>query len=324
MSNRLLYIVTVLIWGSTWIAIEYQLGVVAPVVSVFFRYALAAVLLFGWCLVKGINLRFERSAHVRFLLLGLLLFCLNYILTYEAQRHITSALSAIVFSTMLWMNLINARVFFGTRSGASVWLGSVVGIVGILLLFLPQVENLDLTDTTVLGALLCLLGAFIASLGNMVSQGAQNKGLPILQSNAWGMLYGALLTGGIAAAQGKSFTMDWSAPYVLSLAFLVIFGSIAGFGAYLTLLGRIGAHKAGYALVMFPVVALVISFFFEGLDPNWNIFLGIGFVLLGNVFVLRNKKESETSTVPEEHSSSRASSCDYGRLSLQTEQEPAT
>ncbi len=86
MSNRLLYVVTVLIWGSTWIAIEYQLGVVAPVVSVFFRYALAAALLFGWCLTKGANLRFDRTAHVRFVLLGLLLFCLNYILTYQAQK----------------------------------------------------------------------------------------------------------------------------------------------------------------------------------------------------------------------------------------------
>lgn len=318
MSNRLLYIVTVLIWGSTWIAIEYQLGVVAPVVSVFFRYAIAAVLLFGWCLATGINLRFGRNAHVRFLLLGLLLFCLNYILTYQAQQHITSALSAIVFSTMLWMNLINARIFFGTRSGASVWFGSVVGIVGILLLFVPQVEDLNLTDTTVLGALLCLLGAFIASLGNMVSQGAQNAGLPILQSNAWGMFYGALLTGGIAFAEGERFAMDWSAPYLLSLSFLVIFGSIAAFGAYLTLLGRIGAHKAGYALVMFPVVALVISFFFEGLDPSWNIFLGIGLVLLGNLFVLRDRGKRASLAAAEGSVCGNASSDDYERLSLPT------
>lgn len=318
MSNRLLYVVTVLIWGSTWIAIEYQLGVVAPVVSVFFRYAIAAALLFGWSLMKGINLRFDRSAHLRFVLLGLLLFCLNYILTYQAQQHITSALSAIVFSTMLWMNLINARIFFGVRSGARVWLGSIAGIAGISLLFLPQVEDMNLTDATVLGALLCLLGAFIASLGNMVSQDAQNSGLPVLQSNAWGMFYGALLTGGIAAMQGESFAIDWSAPYLISLSFLVLLGSIAAFGAYLTLLGRIGAHKAGYALVMFPVVALIISFFFEDLDPAWNIFVGIGLVLIGNVFVLRNKSHAETSTIKGALCTSGRSSSGYRTLSLPT------
>jgi drug/metabolite transporter (DMT)-like permease len=291
MSNRLLYIVTVLIWGSTWIAIEYQLGVVEPEVSVFTRYVLASLLLFGWCLVKGVNLRFPRRAHVQFVLLGLLLFCLNYILTYQAQQHITSALSAIVFSTMLWLNMLNARIFFGVRSGARVWFGSVAGIAGILLLFMPQVENLSMTDATVYGAVLCLIGAFIASLGNMVSQGAQKSGLPILQSNAWGMFYGAIITGAISVSRGHSFAMDWSASYLGSLAFLVLFGSIAAFGAYLTLLGRIGAHKAGYALVMFPVVALIISFFFEGLEPSWNIFAGVSLVLLGNVFVLREKQD---------------------------------
>jgi len=296
-SNRLLYIVTVLIWGSTWIAIEYQLGVVEPEVSVFIRYALASALLFGWCFVKGINLRFPRRAHVQFVLLGLLLFCLNYILTYQAQQYITSALSAIVFSAMLWMNMLNARIFFGVRSGARVWFGSVAGIAGILLLFMPQVENLSMTDATVYGAVLCLIGAFIASLGNMVSQGAQKSGLPILQSNAWGMFYGAIITGAISVSQGHSFAMNWSASYLGSLAFLVLFGSIAAFGAYLTLLGRIGAHKAGYALVMFPVVALIISFFFEGLEPSWNIFAGVSLVLLGNVFVLREKQDPKV--VPE-------------------------
>jgi drug/metabolite transporter (DMT)-like permease len=296
MSNRLLYIVTVLIWGSTWIAIEYQLGVVEPEVSVFIRYALASALLFTWCLAKGIDLRFPPRAHVQFVLLGLLLFCLNYILTYQAQQYITSALSAIVFSAMLWMNMLNARVFFGVVSGARVWFGSVVGIAGILLLFIPQIENLSMTDATLYGAVLCLIGAFIASLGNMVSQGAQKSGLPILQSNAWGMFYGAIVTGAISVYQGHSFAIDWSTSYLASLTFLVLFGSIAAFGAYLTLLGRIGAHKAGYALVMFPVVALVISFFFEGLEPSWNILVGVSLVLLGNVFVLRDKTESRVVT----------------------------
>ena len=138
MSNRFLYAVTVLVWGTTWIGIEYQLGTVAPEVSVFYRYALAALLLFGWSAAKGLTLRFSTTAHMRFLMLGLLLFCLNYILTYHAQQYITSALTAICFSTMLWMNIINARIFFGTRAGKKVVFGSMFGIAGIVILFLPQ------------------------------------------------------------------------------------------------------------------------------------------------------------------------------------------
>ncbi|HUD96422.1 MAG TPA: EamA family transporter [Woeseiaceae bacterium] len=286
-NNLYLYLLTVAIWGSTWLAIEFQLGVVAPEVSVFYRYALASALLFGFCRARGLRLAFNRRAHGRFALLGLLLFCLNYILTYYAQVYITSALTAIAFSTMLWMNILNARVFFGVRSGPRVVVGSILGIAGIVTLFLPEVANLSWSDATFYGASLCVLAAFIASLGNMVSQGAQKDGLPIIQSNAWGMLYGALFTGAIAVLQARAFNFDWSAGYVISLLYLAVFGSIVAFGAYLTLLGRIGAHRAAYAVVMFPVVALVLSFAFEGLQPTFNVLAGVLLVMGGNVVILQ-------------------------------------
>jgi drug/metabolite transporter (DMT)-like permease len=290
--NSLLYLVTVLVWGSTWFAIEFQLGVVSPEVSVFYRYVAAAALLFAWCLARGLNLRFDRRAHARFVLLGMLLFCLNYIVTYYAQQYITSALTAIAFSTMLWMNIINSRIFFGVRAGSLVVSGALMGVAGILILFMPQVAELSISDATLYGASLAILGALIASLGNMVSQAAQQEELPIVQSNAWGMLYGAVLTGAIAFGQGKEFNFDWSVGYVSSLLFLIVFGSIVAFGAYLTLLGRIGAHRAGYAMVMFPVVALLLSYLFEGLQITGNIVVGVALVLLGNLFVLQTRQKA--------------------------------
>lgn len=294
--NWILYAVTVLIWGSTWIAIEFQLGSVAPEVSVFYRYAAATALLFAWCLVRGLKLKFGRRAHSRFVLLGLLLFCLNYIVTYHAQQYITSALTAIAFSTMLWMNIINARIFFGVRAGWRVMAGALLGVAGIVILFAPQIDIVSLSDATLYGAGLCVLAALIASLGNIVSQSAQNDGLPIVQSNAWGMLYGALLTGAIAFGQGQEFTFDRSFAYVSSLLYLTLFGSVIAFGAYLTLLGRIGAHKAGYAVVMFPVIALVLSFFFEDLEITGNIVIGVALVLLGNVAILQTRKKAHAAS----------------------------
>lgn len=295
LNNVALYIVTVAVWGTTWIAIEFQLGVVPPEVSVFYRYVLASVVLFAWCYLRGLRMAFDIRAHRQFMLLGLLLFCLNYVLTYYAQQYITSALSAIAFSSMLWMNILNARVFFGVRAGRKVLAGSVLGISGIVVLFLPQIGELSFSDATFFGMAICVIGAYVASLGNMVSQRAQRDGLPIIQSNAWGMLYGAALTGAIAAAQGHEFTFEQSASYVVSLFYLSIFGSVIAFGAYLTLLGRIGAHRAGYAMVMFPVVALVISFFFEGLEPRPSIFAGIALVIAGNLLILKGKRRGTQS-----------------------------
>jgi drug/metabolite transporter (DMT)-like permease len=287
MSNTFLYITTVLIWGSTWFAIEFQLGEVQPEVSVLYRYVLASAVLFIWCKYRKLSLVFDVKTHLWFAALGLLLFCLNYIMTYRAQVHITSALAAIVFSSMLWMNMGLARVFFGVRSVPRVILGACLGIVGLATIFAPQVEEVTLTDGVFYGMILALLGALSASCGNMVSQAAQKRRLPVVQSNTWGMLYGALITTVVALVSGHEFNFDATFTYIASLAYLALFGSVVAFGAYLTLLGRIGAHKAGYATVMFPVVALLLSMSFEGLRLDASIIGGTTLVLLGNLLVLK-------------------------------------
>ncbi|MGI9271428.1 MAG: DMT family transporter [Woeseiaceae bacterium] len=287
MSNTLLYIICVLIWGSTWFAIEFQLGTVAPEVSVVYRYAGASLLLFAWARLRGLNLRFQLKDHIWFVLLGVLLFGVNYVLAYRAQIYITSALTAIAFTTLVWMNIVNARLFFGVKAGRRVLFGALLGIAGIFTLFVPQIGELSLTDSVLYGLLLAILSAFVASLGNMASQAAQQRKLPVIQSNAWGMLYGAVVSGAIATIQGNTFNFEWSLGYVGSLAYLTIFGSIIAFGAYLTLLGRIGAHRSGYLMVLFPVVALVLSVLFEGLEISASLLVGTGLVLAGNVFVLK-------------------------------------
>ena len=289
MSNALLYAITVAVWGSTWLAIEFQLGVVAPEVSVVYRYAGASLLLFAWSSIRGLRLGFGLREHARFFMLGLLLFGLNYILTYRAQIYITSALTAIVFTSIVWINIVNARIFFGVRADRRVLIGAALGVAGIVTLFTPQITELTMSDTVLYGSLLAALAALVASFGNMASQSAQNAGLPVVQSNAWGMLYGTIITTVIAVLEGHEFVFDWSAGYLGSLLYLTVFGSIVAFGAYLTLLGRIGAHKAGYAMVMFPVVALILSAIFEDLEIDATVIIGTLLVLAGNVFVLNSR-----------------------------------
>ena len=286
MNNFALYVTAVLVWGSTWLIINYQLGPVAPEVSVTYRYLIAAVLLFGWSLVRGLRLAYGLHAHLRFGLLGLLLFSFNYIATYSAQQYIPSALNAVAFSTMMWMNVINARIFFGTRIEPRLWFGALLGLAGIVTLFWPQITQISLGDRVLLGASLSLGGALLASLGNMMSKRTQQEGLPIIQSNAWGMLYGALITAAVAWRRDLPFNFDWSPAYLSSLLYLAVFGSVVAFGAYLKLVGNIGPHRAGYVVVMFPVVAVVLSLMFEGVSLSLNDVAGIMLVLVGNLAVL--------------------------------------
>ena len=218
MNNTVLYVVTVLIWGSTWFAIEFQLGTVAPEVSVVYRFAGASLLLFAWARLRGLNLSFRLKDHIWFVLLGVLLFGVNYVLAYRAQIYITSALTALAFTTLVWMNIINARLFFGVRAGRRVLFGALLGIAGIFTLFVTQIGELSLTDSVLYGSLLAILSAFVASLGNMASQAAQRRNLPVIQSNAWGMFYGTQVSAGIAGGQGQTFNFEWSAGYIGSMS----------------------------------------------------------------------------------------------------------
>ncbi len=287
MINALLYIATVLIWGSTWYAIDFQLGVVDPSVSLAYRYAIAAGIAFLWCFARRLPLRFDRRTHGFFALLGIFLFGLNYLSAYVAQFYITSALNAIGFSSMIWINIINARLFFGRRATRQVYFGSILGIAGILIIFLPQVQSLSFSDRILVGMFFSLLGTLFASFGNIVSQRMQSeRRIPVMQANAWGMLYGAILNGALAAMQGKDFVFDPAPAYGISLLYLAVVGSVIAFACYLTLLGRIGLERAGYASVMIPVVALAFSVALEGLAVSNNLVIGLILAVTGNVFVL--------------------------------------
>ncbi len=285
-----LYFAAVFIWGSTWYAIKFQLGTVPPELSVAYRFALAALILFAWCLLRGLPMRFNRGQHLWMALQGFMLFCLNYLIFYWATAELTSGLIAVIFSTIVLMNIVNSALFFRRAVDASMVIGALVGLMGITLVFWPEVANLQQHGGALKGLLLSLLGTFIASLGNMISARNQAQRLPVIQSNAFGMAYGALILLLFAASQGVGFVYDFSLPYNLSLLYLALFGSVLAFGSYLTLLGRIGPEKAAYATVLFPLVALGISTLFE--NYHWSLMAAAGvlLVVLGNMLIIMPKR----------------------------------
>ncbi len=283
-----LYLATVLIWGSTWFAIKFQLGVVAPEVSVVYRFALASLALLGFCAWRRLALRFNARAHAWMAAQGLFLFGLNYVVLYWATETLTSGLIAVVFSTIVLMNIFLAALFFAQRIEPVMVAGALAGLAGIALVFWPQLTALSERGAWQ-GVALSVLGTAFASLGNMVSQRNQGQRLPVIQSNAFGMGYGAALMAVWALARGAEWTYDPAPAYTVSMLYLVLFGSILAFGGYLTLLGRIGAARAAYAMVVFPLVALGISTLFE--DYRWTPAAGTGvlLVLAGNALVIASR-----------------------------------
>ncbi|MDH3761012.1 MAG: DMT family transporter [Gammaproteobacteria bacterium] len=281
-----LYLASVLIWGSTWYAIKFQLGVVAAEVSLVYRFALAAVILLLFCLLSGRDLKYSPRQHGFIALQGLCLFSCNYLIFYWATELLTSGIVALMFSTVILMNIVNGAIFMRAAVSPRVVLGAAFGIAGIVAIFWSEVSGVDNSADTWRGLWMCLIATYFASVGNIISARNQQNNIPVVQTNAWGMTYGALIMAAYALISQVPFNFDPDPAYSLSLIYLSIFGSILAFGSYLTLVGRIGADKAAYAAVLFPVIALGISTLFEGYQWTFRALCGFALVLLGNYIVL--------------------------------------
>jgi drug/metabolite transporter (DMT)-like permease len=285
----LLYGSTVLIWGTTWLAIKFQLGSVDPMVSVLYRFIAATMILMVYCKLNDLRMRFQLKDHVFMALQGLVLFSVNYWIIYLASVHLTSGLVAVIFSSIVFMNMINGALLMGSPIRLSVVVGGGVGIVGIVFVFWPEISAFSLSDKAAIGVLLAAVSTFMASLGNIISARHQKYDLPVIQTNAYGMAYGAVIMGIIAIASGRRFGFEMTFPYVSSLGYLSLFGTVIAFGCYLKLIGKIGADRAAYATMLFPIVALSISTVYEGYQWSAYNIIGMVLVLIGNALVLNKK-----------------------------------
>jgi drug/metabolite transporter (DMT)-like permease len=276
-SVPILFLIPTLIWGSTWLAITFQLGTVAPEVSVCYRFALASSMLAAWCMLTGRSLRFSLRNHAYLAGLGVLMMGFNYIWIYRAEQHITSGLVAVLFSTLVFMSPIAMRLAFGTPLRAMTFVAAIFGVTGVALLFVPELSIAQQGGAVALGVGLTLAATASCAAGNLVAVRNHRAGMATLPATAWGLGYGSLLAAAVTISQGTPWTFDARLPYVLSLAYLALFGSVIAFGVYFTLLNRVGAGPASYTTVATPIIAMLMSTLFEGY--RWTGTAGLGVVL---------------------------------------------
>ncbi|MGQ8336190.1 DMT family transporter [Sunxiuqinia sp. A32] len=285
----ILFIIPTLIWGSTWFAIKFQLGQVDPLLSVSWRFLLAGFVLLAYCKIKKLNLRFKAREHGLMALLGLTLFGVNYWMVYEAETRLASGLVAILFSLIIFANIFFNALLLKGQIRKEVVFGAILGILGTVLMFFDELLSFYPGNQNFIALLLCIFGVVLASLGNITSAYNQKKKLPVLQTNAFAMIYGGSAMFITVLAIGKPISFDFSAPYIISLSYLSVFGSIVAFSVYLKLLGEIGPDRSAYIALITPVIALFISTFFEGYQWKVAGVLGVILLLAGNVFALKSK-----------------------------------
>ncbi len=281
-----LYATAVLIWGSTWIAITFQIGPVAEEVSVAYRFGSASVVLFAYAAVSGRKTRIPLGSYGYVVLMGVLMYSCSYMFVYHATSYLTSGLVAVIFSLIVLSNALFERIFFRKPLERRMMLASFLGVCGIAFLFWREVSSFDFQDQTIIGIALVVTAVVIASLGNMAAIVNTARNLPVIAVNAHAMAWGGVSSLVVALLMGRSISFSFEPAYLLSLIYLSVFGSAVAFGAYLALLRLIGSARAAYTSVLFPLVALLISTFVE--DYQWSglAVAGVATIIAGNWLAL--------------------------------------
>ena len=285
----LFFIIPCIIWGSTWFAIKFQLGQVDPLVSVVYRFLIAGLLLMGYSALRKLNLRYTFQEHLLMMLQGIILFGFNYWLVYLAEEDLASGVVAIIFSFSIFTNIFFNYLLLKGKIRKEVMAGAILGIAGTFMIFNHELHNAEQIAIGYKALIFCFGSIVLASLGSILSKYNQSRKLPVIQTNAFSMTYGSLAMMLMVPLSGRSFSFEMTFPYIASLLYLSLFGSIIAFTLYLKLVGDIGPDRAGYTTLVAPVIALVISSFFE--NYQWGVVAAMGVLLLfaGHILAMKMK-----------------------------------
>ncbi len=258
------------------------------IASVTYRFSIAALLLLLWCRYRG--LAFPRGVvNQAWLALMGLSYAVNYVLVYHTESYLSSGLVAVGLSSTLIFNLVLARVFFAIPLTRDLFVGLALGLGGVVMVFWPELSRSWHDTHDFSGLLSCLIAALAAACANMIALRNQKVGIETTPMNANWMAWMAIFVALYGVLNDTAFTMEWSWPYLSSMMFLIVFGSIIAFACYLTLLKRIGAERASYVAVLTPMVALALSTWFENFQWQPLGIVGVLLTLTGNVLVIRRR-----------------------------------
>lgn len=279
-----------LIWGTTWYAITLQFGVVDPLISIVYRFGLAAGALFAWCALRREPLTLNAAQHRAALGVGLFTFAIDYALVYWAEERVTSAVVAVVFAALAFLNLIAFRIAFGQRASLSAWGAAGLGIAGIAFLSWEELASANFDADAMSGVALTFAAVTGAAIGNVYARRGELMGAPVAASVAWAMLYGATIVAIFATVTGRAWRFEWTPAYMLSLTHLAINGSVIAFLLYYGLARRRGYATAAYISALTPPVAMLVSSLFEAKVWGPLAFAGVALVVAGQWLLLRRNR----------------------------------
>ncbi len=287
-----------IIWGSTYFFIREALDGFPPFMLGGLRFLLAALLMFAWCVISGIRIKPGRDLKTAAITGFLLCFVGNGAVVWVEQM-IPSSVVAIAIAvaplSFILLDKPNWRVNF--RS-ASTLFGVVAGFVGVLLLFSEKIAaQLGSAEVTAeFSALFILLLAVIGWPAGSLYAKYNPAAIPNMVNSGWQMMTGAVCFLAVSVGRGEWATMQWGEVPLSAwgaLTYLIVFGSIIGFSAYVWLLQvRPAAQVSTYAYVN-PVVAVLLGVFLGSEHVGWREIAGL-VVILGGVLLINLARYRES------------------------------
>ncbi|WP_337190528.1 DMT family transporter [Tsuneonella aeria] len=285
------FILTALIWGSTWYVIRGQITDVPGQWSIAYRFAMAAPAMFALAIAMRKSLAMPARAHGLAMAMGLLQFCGNYTFVYASEAHLTSGVVALLIGMMFVPNALLARALLGQTVTRRFVLGSAIALAGIAVLLVNEARAAPMGGADVpLGTLLALGGMLVASVANVIQAGPAGRGVPLVTLLAWAILYGTGID--VAAAwivAGPPVFPDAPA-YWLGTAWLAIAGTVVTFPMYYQLVRELGAGRAAYNGVLVVVIAMAISTLLEGYVWSALAITGAALATAGMIVALRARQ----------------------------------
>ena len=284
-----LFAICVLVWGTTWHAITYQLSAFPAELGVALRFALAGASALALARWRGDRLAFTAADHAALALQGVFLYGFAYVCVYHAERFVPSGLVAIGYSASPLLVGVGAAVLFGAPIGRRFVVGGMLGLLGVALMFWPEIARPASGRRAGVGAALTLAAVLLSTVGSLVASRNRVRGVALLPAIGFGMLYGAAAAAIVWLALGSAGPVSLpSAPsWWLSLVYLALAGSVVAFACFLTLQDRLGPGPAGTVGVTTPLLALVVSLALEGFRPTLLTLAGAALGVAGNALMLR-------------------------------------
>ena len=284
------FVLTALIWGSTWYVITGQIAGVSAHWAIAFRFAMATPAMFLLAAIMHRRLAMPHAAHLLALAMGLFQFSGNYTFVYMAELHLTSGIVALLIGMMMVPNAILGRILLGQSITRRFILGSIIALGGIGLLLVNEARLAPLGGSVAWGAGLALIAMLSASIANVIQAGPAGKGLPLPTLLAWSMLYGTAIDIMLALVLSGAPQFPSDLHYWLGTAWLALAGSVVTFPLYYGLVRQLGAGRAAYNGVLVVVIAMVISTLLEGYRWTGLAIAGAVLAMIGLVIALRARQ----------------------------------